>query len=106
MNHVQFKFEKFRVPVSLLYGPGLSWGGENNEQTLKYGIISHPLTALTNHSHLQLLCSVLIFVLGIPDSPVGKEPACNVGDPCSIPGLERVTGEGIGYHSSILGLPL
>ena len=31
------------------------------------------------------------------DSSVGKESACNVGDPGSIPGLGRSTGEGIGY---------
>ena len=34
---------------------------------------------------------------GFPDSSVGKEPACNAGDPGLIPGLERSTGEGIGY---------
>ena len=34
---------------------------------------------------------------GLPDSSVGKEPACNAGDPGSIPGLERSPGEGIGY---------
>ena len=31
-----------------------------------------------------------------PDSSVGKESACNVGDPGSIPGLGRYSGEGIG----------
>ena len=30
-------------------------------------------------------------------SSVGKESACNVGDPGSVPGLGRSTGEGIGY---------
>ena len=34
---------------------------------------------------------------GFPDSSVGKEPICNAGDPGSIPGLGRSTGEGIGY---------
>ena len=28
---------------------------------------------------------------------VGKESACNAGDPGSIPGLRRSAGEGIGY---------
>ena len=32
-----------------------------------------------------------------PDSSVGKESACNAGDPGSIPGSERSAGEGIGY---------
>ena len=36
-------------------------------------------------------------VLGFPDSSAGKESACNAGDPGSIPGLGRSTGEGIGY---------
>ena len=35
--------------------------------------------------------------LGFPDSSVGTESACNAGDPGSIPGLGRSTGEGIGY---------
>ena len=35
--------------------------------------------------------------MGFPDSSVGKESACNAGDPDSIPGLGRSTGEGIGY---------
>ena len=34
---------------------------------------------------------------GLPDSSVGKETNCNAGDPGSIPGLERSTGQGIGY---------
>ena len=35
--------------------------------------------------------------MDIPDSSVGKESACNAGDPGSIPGSGRSTGEGIGY---------
>ena len=31
------------------------------------------------------------------DSSVGKESTCNAGDPSSIPGSGRSTGEGIGY---------
>ena len=34
---------------------------------------------------------------GFPDSLVGKESTCNAGDPGSIPGLGRSSGEGIGY---------
>ena len=34
---------------------------------------------------------------GFPDSSVGKESTCNVGNPGSIPGLERSAGEGIDY---------
>ena len=38
-----------------------------------------------------------MYILGFPDSSVGKEFTCNSGDPGSIPGLERSAGEGIGY---------
>ena len=34
---------------------------------------------------------------GFPNSSVGKESACNAGDPNLIPGSGRSTGEGIGY---------
>ena len=34
---------------------------------------------------------------GFPDSPVGKESACNAGDPSLIPGLGRSAGERLGY---------
>ena len=34
---------------------------------------------------------------GFPDSSVGKESACNAGDPGSIPGLGKSSGEGISY---------
>ena len=36
-------------------------------------------------------------IVDFPDSSVGKESACNAGDPGSIPGLGRSPGEGIGY---------
>ena len=35
--------------------------------------------------------------MGFPESPVGKQSACNIGDPGFIPGMERSTEEGIGY---------
>ena len=35
--------------------------------------------------------------LGFPDRSVGKESACNAGDPGSIPGSGRSAGEGISY---------
>ena len=35
--------------------------------------------------------------MGFPDSLVGKESACNAGNPGSIPESGRSTGEGIGY---------
>ena len=35
-------------------------------------------------------------VWGFPDDSVNKESACNAGDPASIPGLGRSSGEGNG----------
>ena len=35
--------------------------------------------------------------MSFPDSSVGKESACNAGDPSSIPGSGRFTGEGMGH---------
>ena len=35
--------------------------------------------------------------MGFPDSSVGKESACNVGDADSILGLEDPPGKGTGY---------
>ena len=40
---------------------------------------------------------VYLLFRDFPDSSVGKESACNARHPGSIPGLERSTGEGIGY---------
>ena len=47
---------------------------------------------------------IIIINLGFPDSSVGKESACNAGDPSLIPGLGRFTGEGIGYMLQYSGL--
>ena len=33
----------------------------------------------------------------VPGSSVGKESACNAGDPGSVPGARRSAGEGIDY---------
>ena len=37
------------------------------------------------------------FLVGFPESSVGKESVCNAGDPSSISGSGRSTGKGIGY---------
>ena len=44
---------------------------------------------------LHLGASILSLVF--PDSSVGEESTCNAGDPGSIPGLGRSTGERLGY---------
>ena len=38
-----------------------------------------------------------LITFSFPDSSVGKESACNTGDPSSIPGLGRSAGEGVVY---------
>ena len=40
--------------------------------------------------------------MGFPDSSVGKESACNAGDPGSVPGSGRPAGEGIGCPLQLL----
>ena len=45
-------------------------------------------------------------LIGFPDSSVGKEYACNAGDPSLIPGLGRSHGEGIGYPLQYFGASL
>jgi len=42
--------------------------------------------------------------MGFSDSSVGKESACNAGDPGSIPGSGRSPGEGNGYPLQYSGL--
>ena len=46
--------------------------------------------------NFQVYNTVLITMV-FPDSSVGEESACNAGDPSSIPGSGRSSGEGIGY---------
>ena len=41
---------------------------------------------------------------GFPGSSAGKESACNAGDPGSMPGLGRSSGEGNGYPLQYSGL--
>ena len=48
----------------------------------------------------------MLVIEGFPDSSVGKESACNTGDPGSIPGLGRSSVEGIGYLLQYSWAPL
>ena len=65
-----------------------------------------PLTSLRDARQVSpsgSLCSPLWkvntqgYCEGSPDSSVGKESACHAEDASSIPGLERLAGEGIGH---------
>ena len=46
---------------------------------------------------MVIILHLYILSTDLPDSSVGKESACNAGDPGSIPGSGRFLGEGIGY---------
>ena len=48
------------------------------------------------HTHTHTHTHTHIYV-GFADSSVGKDSACNAGDPGLIPGLGRSTGEGKAY---------
>ena len=54
-----------------------------------------------NHLSLNFLIYYMKLIIptfqSFPDSSVGKESACNTGDPSSIPRSGRSAGEGIGY---------
>ena len=49
------------------------------------------------NKHSIRLKSITDWFLGFSDSSVGKESACNAGDPSSILGSGRSAGEGISY---------
>ena len=46
---------------------------------------------------MEIEINFLFLLTGFPDSSIGKESACNSGDPGSIPGSGGSAGEGIGY---------
>ena len=48
---------------------------------------------LITYTHIQSYC----IYKGLPDSSVGKESACNAGDPSLIPGSGRSAGKEIGH---------
>ena len=72
---------------------GLQWVGPSSCIDNKNHLSSKSAWYLA-HSHMS---PYLASLFGFPDRSVGKESACNVRDPGSIPGLGRSTGEGIGY---------
>ena len=58
----------------------------------------HHFTVLSPQQRMGELISLhLQYLLGLPDSSVREESACNAGDPGSIPRSGRSTGEWIGY---------
>ena len=86
--------------LSLLQGVFLTQ--ESNRGLLP----TEPLGKLGGPGSFPCLCShsVLFIFAGFLDSSVGKESACNTGDPGSISGLGRSPGEGKGYPLQYSGL--
>ena len=65
--------------------------------------------ALTIQTFVGKVTSLLFnmlsrLVIGFPDNSVGKESACNEGDPGSVSGLGRSSGERKGYSLQYSGL--
>ena len=54
-------------------------------------------SCLTRSHEGAVFLTTAHYQMGFPHSSVGKESACNAGDPSSIPGSGRSSGEGIGY---------
>ena len=76
--------------------PGLGRSpGEGTGYSLRYSGLENSTNCIVHGvSKSQTRLSDL---QGFPDSSVGKESACNAGDPGLSPGSGRSTGEGIGY---------
>ena len=62
------------------------------------------MNPISSHLCLQSILHIYCKSWGFPRSSVGKESACNTGDPGSIPGSERSTGEGKSYLLQYSGL--
>ena len=65
--------------LSACFSPGASWGRTWSREPAPLGLNPTSIT------------------YGFPQSSVGKESACNAGDPGSIPGSRRSAGEEVGY---------
>ena len=61
-------------------------------QSMELQRVGHDWATERQHRHW-----LSILYMGFPGNSGGSESACNVGDPGSIPGSARSTGEGIGY---------
>ena len=73
-------------------------GGDNVQASCREGLMGLlPLKKQTKKGIRKMLLEQGVGSKGFPDSSVGKESACNAGDPSSFPGLWRSAGEGTGY---------
>ena len=80
-----------RLPGAM-FGKKLEmWGMSYPRQ--RWELITSPTSTMGNKAWALGNPEAMCF----PDSSTGKEFACSSGDPGSIPGLGRSSGEGIGY---------
>ena len=56
-----------------------------------------PERDISNHTGIKIYNHLWLPYQGFPGSSAGKKSTCNAGGPGSIPGLERSSGEGVGY---------
>ena len=83
----------------LIPGLGGSPGGGNGNP-LQYSCLGNAMDRGAWRATVHSVAKVwtrLNRETGFPDSSVGKESACNAGDPRSIPGSGKSAGEGTGY---------
>ena len=83
----------------LISGSGRS-PGEGNGNPLQYSCLENPMDGGTWWDTVHRVAKSrtrLSNFTSLHFTSVGKGFACSTGDPCSIPGLGRSSGEGIGY---------
>ena len=74
--------------------------------SLLFNMLSRVVIAFLSRSkHLLIFLKIFVWLHQVfPGGSAGKESACSVGDPGSIPGLWRSPGEGKGYPLQYSGL--
>ena len=73
-------------------------GDRNSRQHVLFLGLNGPSRILGDRGHL----GIILLNWSFPGVSDGKESACNVGDPGSIPGSGRPLEKGMATHSSIL----
>ena len=95
---ISLYFTFFREEVYILFWDILSRSlRDKNNKQYKFKPLKIKLGIKVVHGGKNGFSTIGCSYWGFPDSSVGKESACNAGDPSSIPGLGRSTGKGIGY---------
>ena len=74
--------------------------------SLLFNMLSRVVIAFLSRSkHLLIFLKIFVWLHQVfPGGSAGKESACSVGDPGSIPGLGRSPGERKGYPLQYSGL--